>query len=452
MISLAVDFTAKTLSHLPDFFADRVTASFDDSPQTFRPGDVPIRLGMHVIGASSAEIAFRDGREREDPGIKKAKKPRPSSLVSWGEFGPILSTVLTDATKGRLEWSHWEQGSADPVAVFRFAVTRKASNYMVNYCCIQVLDEPTPFAGGDVISNDSLTSTAFHQMVAYHGTLSLDPATGTISRLVIQADLKPSDPIEGADIVVEYGKVRIGDKVFTCPVKSVSLARVPVAASAYPNVKSRLMLNDVAFRNYHHFEATVRILPDQVPSATAIETLKDPPEKDAALASATSGTVPSREETTPSTIFNPAPQSAASAPSEQSNETTMPMIGATRPPSTSPGDGIPETSSESATPFPQGEPEPGSITLRVISRLVNADIVAYDKNNHPVRDLKAEDFEVYDNGKKQKIRFFSAPAGSLPVATSASQPLQSTFSNGADQATRQSASARDSVCTILLID
>jgi len=43
--------------------------------------------------------------------------------------------------------------------------------------------------------------------------------------------------------------------------------------------------------------------------------------------------------------------------------------------------------------------------LRITTELVQADVVVTDKNDQVVTDLKLEDFEVYDNGKKQELKF-----------------------------------------------
>ncbi|MGA8741699.1 MAG: hypothetical protein WB561_10995 [Terracidiphilus sp.] len=85
MMALAIDFVAGTLSHLPDFFADRATTSYDDSPQAFKPGDWPIRLGVHPIGQTTAEIAFRDGRETDDPAVTNARSKSAPRVSHPGE-------------------------------------------------------------------------------------------------------------------------------------------------------------------------------------------------------------------------------------------------------------------------------------------------------------------------------------------------------------------------------
>ena len=43
--------------------------------------------------------------------------------------------------------------------------------------------------------------------------------------------------------------------------------------------------------------------------------------------------------------------------------------------------------------------------LRITTSLVQTDVVVTDKNEHIIPDLKMEDFELYDNGKKQDLKF-----------------------------------------------
>jgi VWFA-related protein len=60
-----------------------------------------------------------------------------------------------------------------------------------------------------------------------------------------------------------------------------------------------------------------------------------------------------------------------------------------------------------------------TLTIRTSTRLVVVDAVVTDKKGHPVTGLKAEDFVLEENGKKQRIAFFTPP-GALRTGT---QPL-----------------------------
>jgi VWFA-related protein len=50
------------------------------------------------------------------------------------------------------------------------------------------------------------------------------------------------------------------------------------------------------------------------------------------------------------------------------------------------------------------------VTLRTTTTLVQLSVVAHDANGNAVKDLKKEDFQVFDNGKEQEIAVFSPQA------------------------------------------
>lgn len=65
---------------------------------------------------------------------------------------------------------------------------------------------------------------------------------------------------------------------------------------------------------------------------------------------------------------------------------------------------IPAVTVAQTTPQQQQQDEPDDV-VRISTQLVQTDVVVLDKNDQIVTDLKLEDFEVYDNGKKQDLRF-----------------------------------------------
>lgn len=60
-------------------------------------------------------------------------------------------------------------------------------------------------------------------------------------------------------------------------------------------------------------------------------------------------------------------------------------------------------------------PKSTAPTLRVSSRVVLTDVVVTDKDDHPVHGLKAADFQIYDNGRPEKLNAFEEHSGA-PVA------------------------------------
>jgi hypothetical protein len=244
IMALAVDYTKNTLHKLPNFFAKRDTAFYEDNPPHQLADSIRVPYEpIHPVSKSSDTVLYRDGKEVVDPGkVKRGKyEPNAHTLTTHGVFGPILVNTLVDAANGKLTWSHWEQGAAGPEAVFRFSVPREKSHYQVELCC---------FLDKELFDRD------FRDVPAYHGEIAIDPADGTIYRLSLIADLDPSDPVGISNIMVEYASVEIGGRNYICPVKSVSMW-VASAASSNP---SQTLLDDVDFAQYHLFRSEARVL------------------------------------------------------------------------------------------------------------------------------------------------------------------------------------------------
>lgn len=265
MLNAAIQYASQTLTRLPNFFATRETILFMDAPPQPETRTVPADQHLLFADRSSATVLYRQGKEVLDTDDQKGKKSGApgSGLMVSGEFGPILGTVLSDAQHGQLAWSHWEQIDQTKVAVFRYSVPKEKSHYEAEFCCVLM----------------SSGRGVFKRLTAYHGEITVDPGTGTILRLSMQADLKPAYPMARADLMVEYGPVEIGGKTYTCPLKSVAIARgyepvVPDASKemlgfgpeSVEDAETRgsetlqTMLNDVVFSDYHLFRAEMRIL------------------------------------------------------------------------------------------------------------------------------------------------------------------------------------------------
>jgi VWFA-related protein len=481
LLDAARGYVIQTVPHLPNFFATRTTNRFDDSPQALAKGAWPVRAGLHPVGTSSRQITFRDGHEIQDAAQQAAATSGQPAQVelglrTWGEFGPALSVVLSDAAKGQTSFSHWEQTPAGLAAVFHYSVPKAVSHYTVSYCCMR--DAPAverhqlggrgPGGSGMQMTNlQGATAEPFHETPAYHGSLAIDPATGAILRITLEAELSRDYPLLRAATVVEYGPVVIGDRSYICPVRSLAFSmeeseinrraagddtmvgNTRTANGIWSSPASRpantpvLLVNETDFTHYHRLGTTVRILAD-TPQPTAPQAGIQP--------SATPDSAPSSPAVQPSeaqTDANPpAPAQAAAEPVPPA-QPVIPEITLTA------ASGVPDE------PAHAPQPQEGGVTLKLTSRLVDVGIVAYDKKGHPVKDLKQEDFEVYDNGRKQEIRFFSALASQAPAQTqtqaapgapSATAAQEHAFSNrAADTATKPMA-ASEAGATILLID
>ncbi len=277
-------YVAKTLPHLPDFLATRTTYTFDSTPQVFKLNEWPVNAGLHLVSNTSREISYRDDHETQAPQAQSAKAssaaaPRPAvrGLQTWGEFGQILALIFIDTEKGALAFHHWEQASGGLVAVYRYKVPKSASHYSVDYCCLadEVRASTRPGGGGrrgGSIAGDGQIdiATPFHKVPGYHGSLFIDPDSGIVRRITLEADMDDS-PVSHVATVIEYGPVVIGERKFICPLRSMNLYQGPAEAGLPANElpsgippslqpTATLYVNETSFTNYHRLGSEIRIL------------------------------------------------------------------------------------------------------------------------------------------------------------------------------------------------
>ena len=261
MLSRMVEYWTKTMLQLPDFSATRTTILYDEPPPKEDSWKIVTSdQSLHAIETSNTAVLYRDGKEVLDAGARKGKKsPRENGFDTQGTFGPILAVIFHGFSGAHSEfvWSHWEQGADGLQAVFRYVVPQPASHFEVNFCCLADPDGTIP-----------LNKTA-----AYHGEVAIDPASGAILRVTVDAHLEPRLPILSSGIVVEYSPVVIGEKTYICPIRSVSISRwrgVVILTEwgqtfgVYGRFKT--MLNDMTFGKYHMFRAQSRVLPGYTPA------------------------------------------------------------------------------------------------------------------------------------------------------------------------------------------
>jgi hypothetical protein len=267
MLSSAVQYVAETFKHLPNFLAVRETHSFDDTPLVVtHSGWAPSNSGLHLAGTFEQEVTYRNGREdalrsRTTSGANTRQGGSPPGLTSTGEFGPILVMVLRDASKGKISWDRWETAKSGSAAVFRFEVPAQSSHYEVNFCCVRgTEDRSTYTAGGLGVAGTPGSDNAYSGMPAYHGTLTIDPKSGTILRITVDPELKADGPVSRSAVAVEYGPVEIGGATYICPVRSIALSKSKTRLGGDMSDRSVLRINEVNFRDYHRFGSTSHIV------------------------------------------------------------------------------------------------------------------------------------------------------------------------------------------------
>ena len=395
MIEAARRYVAKTVPQLPNLFATLTTNRYDDSPYEAKKGGWPVRAGLHLVSTSSREISIFDERANRFTNVSSDNRQKQSGLVSGGEFGSTLSMILSDTVNGKVAWGHWEQTPTGQVAVFHYSVPTSASHF-------EVINSPqrqtslegtaTPSAGsrrGSSIEikpsgGGSKTST-FLSKPGYHGSLWVDPVTGTILRITMDADTKGSAQFKRAAIMVQYGPVQIGESEFICPVRSLALFIAVNGANLDPLTRMpgdapTQWLNESLFTGYHRFAATTRIVKDTTTSQ------------------------PQDFRAQPGRFQEVSPPADSTATQKQKEEIPDAFERANVPDLPAPLPAVPPVP-ELAQPAHDSQVTPPKIVVNV-NRVV-VPVVVRDKQGHAVSDLKKEDFQIYDGGKPQIISGFT---------------------------------------------
>jgi hypothetical protein len=250
-LELTRGYVFLTLLRLPDFFATRTTTRMVTEPTPWGALALPNQEGPHMAGTSMVEITFRDGKEFVAPAeaASLSKIPAEEGLASEGEFGSEAAIVLVDLedqVNATAAFHHWETTHTGPVAVYRYSVAAAGSHYQVKYAC--------------------KARTAFHASPGYHGSIAINQATGAILRITVAAVWKPGDPVSHVTSAIEYGPVKIGDRVYVCPVLSIAFMVVEANACRRLGGAQRLAepvttLNRTTFTNYHRLGSTLTIMP-----------------------------------------------------------------------------------------------------------------------------------------------------------------------------------------------
>jgi hypothetical protein len=261
MLVQIVNYVNTTLRQLPNLIASRDTTGFEDRPREDRveaTGIVSLSyLPLHFVGRSNDTITFRDRKESVDDTLgKSTKEGRVGGMITRGEFGPILSTVLGDALKGKITWVRWEQGPTGQLAVFNFAVPEDKSHYRVEFCCMQT----------GLSADGQAELTPFNELSSYQGEITFNPADGSILRLMLKAELPAHGLVADAGLMVEYAPTEIAGKIYICRVKSVSTLaahiQLPQGMFAQTDYRgaTKTYLNDRSFSRYRRFGSEARIL------------------------------------------------------------------------------------------------------------------------------------------------------------------------------------------------
>ncbi len=290
------------------------------------------------------------------------------------------------------------------------------------------------------------TPQTFSKIVAYHGEMAIDLASGTILRLMLLADMKPDEVTVNSGIEVEYGQVSIGGNDYFLPVRSVtsSLAHSLLVHGGWGHGQGcpslvlapglQRSLNDVVFENYHVFRSDATVLTDS--EAAKLERQPLPVPNGNGSEQSEGANAPLLADTPPATpLPHSSSQAASSAgaaansanpPAPESQPTPQPVQSIAESAPLPPAATLPASNQPQPAPANSANPDvPNALVIRTTSRQVLVDVVVDKRNGDPVPGLPQSDFSIAEDGKPRTIDFFEehSARASAPVAQPAMPPM-----------------------------
>jgi len=287
ILDKASNYVTETYARLPKLTASKTTLRFQDNVEAVAAGsglhsgatDVVVGSGfsnpatfVHYINAVRAQITSVHGAEV--PPTEKDKTPwGANKMIALQEPDPSLLAVLHEVqSSGSTRWLRWESISGVTTAVFEFAVPRKLSHLNLRVCCFPNINQTgiatfyTPSTasilagperdagGGGGVTGNFQTRTEWHDYkttAPYHGEFFIDPATGVVVRMIVEAELKPAEVVHEVDTRIDYAPVKTGGKMYILPVKTyVDTLVVPNGDSGAAAYTTRRTLFTSEFRDY----------------------------------------------------------------------------------------------------------------------------------------------------------------------------------------------------------
>ena len=219
MIAAMTDYANTYTDKLPNFVCQQITTQFAAGKNGNK---------WHKGDTTSSKLVFNGGREERTLELVNnkavqggARRPRfRTNFSSEGEFGILLSKIFDPASNAQFSWAGWDTAGTHQAAKIDYAIDLQHSSMeLVNY---------------------------IKAKVAYHGSVFIDPAAGTVYRVTSGTTEIPEElQMKSIFTTIDYDPVTIGTQSYLLPVR----ATVTLVTDR-DQVK-----NEIAFTGYRKFEA-----------------------------------------------------------------------------------------------------------------------------------------------------------------------------------------------------
>jgi len=252
ILARASDYAAAYQHSLPEITCTKTTRRFNDDPSEDKTNaDVAGRLTD--VDPLAWDIQARTnivGRLRERDNVVSETTVNHADPAASAEFGNLIGSVFLDDGAPRAVWSHWETIDSKRLAAFNYAIDPADSDFILNSCCVEG-------QGGWRREN-----------VTYRGSLVIEPASGTIFRITLQAmDTSPGAATHRNDSVIEYRPMNIGGKSWMCPNRTITLSDSTVGPHGLTAPVRTMSI--VEFTNYRTAGSALPAVPPLVGASEA---------------------------------------------------------------------------------------------------------------------------------------------------------------------------------------
>jgi len=283
ILARAEAYVTRTYDQLPALTATRTTLRFQDNIEALAAvsglaggaqeavtssGFTKPPSYVHYINSTMQLITSDRGIEKK-PAEKDATKWGANGMNAFEEPTPSLGRVFKEALAAEdIHWLRWESINGKAAAVYSFTVPRQKSKLALNVCCFPKINQAgiatfytastapvlAPGASGGGATGNFQTNTEWHEFkttAPYHGSLFIDPDTGIVWRMIVEAELKPSQVVHQLDIRVDFGAVKTIHGAFVVPVKTViNSVVVPNGESGAGGYSTRNILLSSQYSDY----------------------------------------------------------------------------------------------------------------------------------------------------------------------------------------------------------
>jgi VWFA-related protein len=257
ILKAAADYLDRVIPRLPDFFATRTALYYGEVASDPGLTTTNVSEPLHAEQQLKETVLYRKGEE-----IVSSASPHAGTEVqplrTYGTFGPILGLLqFVSKSPGDVTWESWEQSTNGRRAGFRYRLAG-APTLDLSGCC---------YPNGSQGARTTISANS-------HGEFVIDPGTGAILRVQTESDLPGFVPTKRSDMMVSYGPVEIGGKMYVVPLRSVNIWRSRSVATVLQwNIgfatwgPYETQMNVFTFDQYHMFSGKARVLPgfEQVP-------------------------------------------------------------------------------------------------------------------------------------------------------------------------------------------